>query len=545
MRALLSVLAVLACLVMFGGDVFCQSPIDLKLPFRYGESWTMTRGYNCAGEATGASCSHTLYSGSDERYALDFAQSGCAGGYGMPMLAMASGTLQIGSSLDDNGWGVNAWIYHANDCRSRYAHMIEGSLQYPSERYVLQGDMIGRVGNTGNVSSGCTGLGAGAHIHIVFQCKDTSGNYVGVKPEPMSDYQAFMPGGGYVSNNTGEIGHYSDGWHEDGSSQAFFDAYVRSRWTGIGVPKQDSGNPSGIYVHCWLDSDNVCTCIDVQNFENSDPGKRGAILYRQGKDKAHMVRGKVWDWYRFHLNSPRTYGAPTADEGAWTDPSDGKVFPISQEFEKVRLAFDDVGSTPDREIPISQVTSAMIPIAPRDTAKDGTVGIAGGSSLYPAFTGGHEKHMLLVADQVTSSYVTFTITDETGIPCNTYRLNRNGIMLLDTPGTVLTISDNGVSPNMEYTYDLECRLASGGAIGKSDSLNVKTPPNPRTYELLAYARDGYSAYLEIRDTLLIYFYPLHAILTVETCENADYKRRLMGTENSNKHKKLFCKMIFI
>ena len=347
------------------------------------------------------------------------------------------------------------------------------------------------------------------------------------------------------------VGCYDDEtpWHNDGSSQAFLDAYVRARGFGIGSPAEDAGNPNGTKVHCWLDLDpnqnTQCTGIDVQNFENSDPGKRGAILYRQGKDKAHMVRGKVWDWYRFHLNSPRTYGAPTADEGAWTDPSDGKVFPISQEFEKVRLAFDDVGSTPDREIPISQVTSAMIPIAPRDTAKDGTVGIAGGSSLYPAFTGGHEKHMLLVADQVTSSYVTFTITDETGIPCVTYRLNRNGTMLLDMPGTILTISDNGVSPNTEYAYDIECRLASGGNIGKSDSLNVKTPPNPRTYELLAYARDGYSAYLEIRDTLLIYFYPLHAILTVETCENADYKRRLMGTENSNKHKKLFCKMIFI
>ncbi|MEK7584027.1 MAG: CARDB domain-containing protein, partial [Patescibacteria group bacterium] len=221
----------------------------------------------------------------------------------------------------------------------------------------------------------------------------------------------------------------------------------------------------------------------------------------QSAKQAHVVRGKIWDWYRFHLNNTKVYGAPTADEGAWTDPATGTTYPISQEFEKVRLAFDNIGSTPDREIAVSTLGIAMIPIAPRDTAKDGTVGIAGGSSLQPAFTGGHEKHMTLAAEQVTALYVTFNITDETGIPCDTYRLNRNGVMMGDLPGTVLTISDNGVSPNTEYTYDLECRLTSGG-IGKSDSLNVKTPPNPNTYELVAYARDGYSAYLEIRDTLL-------------------------------------------
>ncbi len=78
------------------------------------------------------------------------------------------------------------------------------------------------------------------------------------------------------------VGCYGDAtpWHNDGSSQAFLDAYIRARQFNIGSPAEDSGNPNGTKVHCWLDANNVCTGIDVQNFENSDPGKRGAILSR-------------------------------------------------------------------------------------------------------------------------------------------------------------------------------------------------------------------------------------------------------------------------
>ena|SRR3989344_4762733 len=73
------------------------------------------------------------------------------------------------------------------------------------------------------------------------------------------------------------VGCYDDEapWHNDGSSQAFLDAYIRAHGFGIGSPAEGAGNPNGTKVHCWLDLDpngnNQCTGIYVQNFENSDP----------------------------------------------------------------------------------------------------------------------------------------------------------------------------------------------------------------------------------------------------------------------------------
>ena len=251
---------------------FGQSPIDLKLPFPYDETWTMTRGYNQA--------THSAYASTDERFALDFAQA-CETTYGKPMLAAQSGTVALGDP--DAGWGNNVWIYHEGGCRTRYAHMSQVYVQ--AGDFVYQGQTIGLVGNTGNVTSQyCTGAESGAHIHFVLQCLE-NGQYVGKKPEPMSGYASFANGGRHKSNNGGIVGYYNNGWHNDGTSLAFETAYayVRNFTHPLGVPKEDSGNPQGPYVHPWAD-------LLVQNFENDDFEKRGVILMKPGSDKAFIVR---------------------------------------------------------------------------------------------------------------------------------------------------------------------------------------------------------------------------------------------------------------
>ena len=82
-----------------------------------------------------------------------------AGGHssGMPVVAAASGTVVV-AQKGYRGYGHTVVIDHGNGLQTRYAHMQPGSLFVRVGQSVSQGQQVGRIGSTGNVT--------GPHLHF-------------------------------------------------------------------------------------------------------------------------------------------------------------------------------------------------------------------------------------------------------------------------------------------------------------------------------------------------------------------------------------------
>lgn len=103
-----------------------------------------------------------------------FGQRSCAGcssfhsgidftpGAGVPIAAIADGVVVEAGS--EGSWGVHVVVEHEVDgevIRSGYAHMQSGSATVSVGDAVTRGQILGRVGNTGQSE--------GAHLHFVIQ----------------------------------------------------------------------------------------------------------------------------------------------------------------------------------------------------------------------------------------------------------------------------------------------------------------------------------------------------------------------------------------
>lgn len=96
---------------------------------------------------------------------IDFTTAGATGNtYGKEIRAAADGVVY--SSEYHYSWGNNVYIDHGNGVYTRYAHCSK--LLVSKGQSVKQGDVIGLVGNTGNVSPRPTASNphAGAHLHF-------------------------------------------------------------------------------------------------------------------------------------------------------------------------------------------------------------------------------------------------------------------------------------------------------------------------------------------------------------------------------------------
>src|SRR3989344_2471627 len=193
----------LICLFCFTMLLVCGSAWaipNLKLPFGAGLSWYMTRGYN-----TGT---HIKYTNIDDSYALDFADSECDF-VNSSALAASKGKVITAHMIDDNAYGKYIIIDHGDGYTSRYAHLNLVSVSINED--VVQGQVIGKVGNTGNVVGNCSG----AHLHFALYHNNGT-SVIGVKPEPMSGYINFTEGQTYISNN-----YFTDFNFNDGASQGW------------------------------------------------------------------------------------------------------------------------------------------------------------------------------------------------------------------------------------------------------------------------------------------------------------------------------------
>lgn len=76
---------------------------------------------------------------------------------GVPVVAAASGTV-VSAVRGYSGYGHMVLIDHGNGLQTRYAHMAPGSITVYVGQKVYQGQQIGKIGSTGNVT--------GPHLHF-------------------------------------------------------------------------------------------------------------------------------------------------------------------------------------------------------------------------------------------------------------------------------------------------------------------------------------------------------------------------------------------
>ncbi|MEK8017057.1 MAG: peptidoglycan DD-metalloendopeptidase family protein, partial [Candidatus Parabeggiatoa sp.] len=154
---------------------------NLKLPYPAGKKWIVTSGYNAD--------AHLNYSSPTEQdsYGLDFALPGCES-WDEPVLAVAGGTVI--STNEHKDYGKTVLIDHGNGLISRYAHLKSFSVS--EKKTVIQGQEIGRVGNSGNVTGSACPEHPGVNLHLSMYH-----NGKAYKPEPMDGYINFNVGIGY------------------------------------------------------------------------------------------------------------------------------------------------------------------------------------------------------------------------------------------------------------------------------------------------------------------------------------------------------------
>ena len=75
---------------------------------------------------------------------------------GLPVLAAAGGTVVSYTTYGSYGYSVV--VDHGNGLRTRYAHMIPGSVSVRVGNRVSSGQQIGKIGRSGNVT--------GYHLHF-------------------------------------------------------------------------------------------------------------------------------------------------------------------------------------------------------------------------------------------------------------------------------------------------------------------------------------------------------------------------------------------
>lgn len=426
-------------------------------------------GDHCAGGSTKYHLGLDLETNSDPLHSV----------VGTDVLAPVDGLVKDSRASNNYGGIV---IIETTDQQATYilGHMDPSTLRVSKGRRVRVGDQVGQIG-----SDEVNGVG-GPHVHIGIH----KGPYGATDSLCPSDDNSFAYRGytycQSVTNSWNDplpftlnkcVGCYSDGWNNDGSSQAFLDAYLKQRnYTVIlGSPTQDPGNPQSHFVHDWRGPTGTSLGLLVQNFANADFAKNGAILRRQGGSAAHVIRGGFWNMYRYN-DGPNTYGAPTTDEGYWRNPSDGRTFQAAQQFEQGLMLWDPTYNNGNVSFWLGHQTAGILGIAPTST-----VHIAG-------FATSTEKTLTLSLTTAAHDYVTLSIINNSPMSYNSLTLFRNGISVGDLAGATTIITDNGVSAGTSYEYYLEGRYNSWGTVSVSDAITVITPPQAGTFSLLATAR---------------------------------------------------------
>ncbi len=100
---------------------------------------------------------------------IDLVKSG-GGANGTPVIASRSGTVEV-VQRSNSGYGNMVLINHHDGYKTRYAHMISGSITVKVGDYVEAGRTIGRVGSTGNST------GPHLHFEVIYRGEEQNPKY--------------------------------------------------------------------------------------------------------------------------------------------------------------------------------------------------------------------------------------------------------------------------------------------------------------------------------------------------------------------------------
>lgn len=194
MKKSLIVAIVLSAGIIFSavpcGSVVGAASFPVKLPYATGESFVVVQGYDTPP-------THIK----KDTYALDFSQNGCQA-YGRAAVAAAAGKVMFISQEGYNGgYGTELIIDHGGNVVSRYAHMIPDSIAVGPNDAIKQGDVIGRIGDTGLVAGAACADHPGTHLHFAMDMVNGNGTFTAYDPEPISGYTAMTTGKWYLSDN--------------------------------------------------------------------------------------------------------------------------------------------------------------------------------------------------------------------------------------------------------------------------------------------------------------------------------------------------------
>jgi len=132
------------------------------------------------------------------------------------VLAAAAGTVIQIYDNPSTGYGYGVKLDHGNGYQSVYGH-FKAKPSVVLNQSVLQGQVLGVMGSTG--------ISSGTHLHFATyfdgHCLSTVPES---KPEPLSGYIDIRVNQPLTSDNY-LVGSYSDGFHTDGTFQAFINAF--------------------------------------------------------------------------------------------------------------------------------------------------------------------------------------------------------------------------------------------------------------------------------------------------------------------------------
>ena len=210
--------------------------------------------------------------------------------------------------------------------KTYYYHLQTGSFEVAVPRRVSRGQILAKSDNSGTSTA--------SHIHF-----EVRHNREAVDPYNLNNYLWTTTPPSPI------VGYYSDGWHNDGTSQAIYNAFNVLR-ANIGWPFDNGG---GIYVHYWQNTYTNPPSIGVwvQDFKQAlnrphygDDGQTAIILNDRTK-QAYLVREGFWGFYKRH-EGYRNLGPPR--EGEYR-PNNQRIVPFGtvvarQDFEYGFLAWD-------------------------------------------------------------------------------------------------------------------------------------------------------------------------------------------------------------
>lgn len=154
--------------------------LQFVLPFRASNSGhQVTQGYE-------GSYSHSWSTKAPYTTFNDVCAVDLNGDAGDQIVAAAAGRIVMGESgkhvckdgreVTGKGYGNHLYVDHGNGCRTHYAHLSTIIVRDANE--VVQGQVLGAMGNTG-----CS---TGDHLHFAMHCRNASGQWEPVRPEPIS-----------------------------------------------------------------------------------------------------------------------------------------------------------------------------------------------------------------------------------------------------------------------------------------------------------------------------------------------------------------------